>query len=422
MLLLLFISESRICPVDSEFDPALSVPSSFSSSSWFGGVHVSSSSSIDEDVVERENGPLNRVLKSSEESDSRDEDDFFKDEEVETGYDYRSYNRDDDFYKFVGDPLPPRLFPLTRRDVIGFMLASLGVTLGSSGGIGGGGLVVPCYILAMGLPPRIAIPLGSVTVFGGSLAALALNLRRRHPLADRPIIDWDLVLVMEPLVLVGALLGAIMHRVVSEKILMVLLVMLLSVSAHTTLSKAKRMYDAELRYIEHLRAARSDYISRICSFRSAFRASDWSALAVPGGEGTATETKTLSPSREPLSPERTQSLESKTVSPNPSRLDDDERNRILILNPDFVTLRSDLLEQEKVTPRNKIIALLGKFSVLIFLNVTLGGGSFESPWGIRCGSMAFWIVHVIMVAFLISSAWAAQVSALSEPLLYRWYL
>ena len=266
-------------------------------------------------------------------------------------------------------------------------------------------------------PPRIAIPLGSVTVFGGSLAALALNLRRRHPLADRPIIDWDLVLVMEPLVLVGALFGAIMHRVVSEKILMVLLVMLLSVSAHTTLSKAKRMYDAELRYIEHLRAARSDYISRICSFRSAFRASDWSALAVPGGEGTVTETKTLSPSREPLSPERTQSLESKTVSPNPSRLDDDERNRILILNPDFVTLRSDLLEQEKVTPRNKIIALLGKFSVLIFLNVTLGGGSFESPWGIRCGSMAFWIVHVIMVAFLISSAWAAQVGLTAEVLL-----
>ena len=91
-----------------------------------------------------------RLLKSSE-SESRDEDDFFKDEEVETGYDYRSYNRDDDFYKFVGDPLPPRLFPLTRRDVVGFMLASLGVTLGSSGGIGGGGLVVPCYILAMGM-------------------------------------------------------------------------------------------------------------------------------------------------------------------------------------------------------------------------------------------------------------------------------
>ena len=86
-----------------------------------------------------------------------------------------------------------------------------------------------------------------------------------------------------------------------------------------------------------------------------------------------------------------------------------ERQRILILNPDFVTLRSDLIEQEKVTPRSKVLALTAKFSVLMFLNVTLGGGAFKSPWGIQCGSVAFWVVHIIMIAFLVSSAWAAQV-------------
>jgi len=48
------------------------------------------------------------------------------------------------------------------------------------------------------------------------------------------------------------------------------------------------------------------------------------------------------------------------------------------------------------------------FSVLCFLNVMVGGGSYQSPWNIRCGSVAFWVVHVIMVAFLIASAWAAQ--------------
>lgn len=90
-------------------------------------------------------------------------------------------------------------------------------------------------------------------------------------------------------------------------------------------------------------------------------------------------------------------------------MDIHERQRILILNPDFVTIRSDLMEQEKVTPGSKIMALVGKFSVLMFLNITLGGGAFASPWGIECGGIAFWIIHVIMVAFLISSAWAARV-------------
>jgi hypothetical protein len=361
---------------------------------------------------EDEFSDFDRNLKSGDESNSRDShdehDDFWRNPDYWD--DYVGNNRDDDFYKYIGDPAPPSLSPLTRRDVVGFMLASLGATLGSSGGIGGGGLVVPCYIIAIGLKPKQAFPLGSVTVLGGSIASLILNLRRRHPLADRPIIDWDLILVMEPLVLVGALFGSILHRVVSEKILSVLLVLLLSVVAHTTLAKARRMYDAERRYIEHLKMARSDYLSRVGSFKTAFRMSEagWSADALPGLEA---ESKTIAASYLPPSPVRTQSLDSRSMGTMPisPRMDIHERQRILILNPDFVTLRSDLLEEEKVTPKSKIMALIGKFSVLMFLNITLGGGAFRSPWGIECGGVAYWVVHIIMVAFLISSAWAAQV-------------
>jgi hypothetical protein len=358
----------------------------------FQGTESEPSGSSDSRVVDDRDRELNSSSESEEEENYWQIDDYVR------------RNRDDDFYKYDGDPLPPTLFPITRRDVIGFMFASIGVTLGSSGGIGGGGIVVPVYIIAMGLSPRVAIPLGSVTVLGGSLAGLILNLRRRHPLADRPIIDWDLILVMEPLVLVGALIGAIVHRVISEKILMVLLVLLLSVVAQTTLAKAKRMYNAELRYIEHLKAARWEYLSRVASFRSAFRASGWSAQDV---HGEAHESNTCAPLALTSPMGRTQSLDSRSTLP---RMDFDEKQRILILNPDFVTLRTDLLEQEKITPRSKVMALLAKFTVLIFLNITLGGGAFRSPWGIQCGSVAFWVVHVIMVAFLISSAWAAQVS------------
>jgi hypothetical protein len=342
-----------------------------------------------------------RNLRSN--SHSKDHDDFWR------WPDDFFFGDDDDFFRYIGDPPLPSLTPLTRRAVVGFMLSSLGVTLGSSGGVGGGGIVVPIYIIVLGLTPRFAIPLGSVTVLGGSLAGLIFNLRRRHPLADRPIIDWDLILVMEPLVLVGALIGAILHRVVSEKILTVLLVLLLSIVAHTTLAKAKRMYDAEKRYIERLKAAQWDYLGRANSMGSGFRASGWSSEAL-GGPTPANdpEIRTNSPVV-PSSPLRTLSIDSRSTI---RRIDADEKQRILILNPDFVTLRTDLLEQEKVTPRSKILALLGKFSVLMFLNITLGGGAFRSPWGILCGSVAFWVVHVIMVAFLVSSAWAAQVSTL----------
>lgn len=160
----------------------------------------------------RENSISHRDLSSSS-SDSRDSRDEIDDYWRNPDY-WDDYIRDDDYYKFIGDALPPTLLPLIRRDVIGFMLASLGATLGSLGGIGGGGLVVPIYIIATQLNPKQAIPLGAITVLGGSLAGLILNLRRRHPLADRPIIDWDLILVMEPLVLIGTVLGSILHRII----------------------------------------------------------------------------------------------------------------------------------------------------------------------------------------------------------------
>lgn len=86
----------------------------------------------------------------------------------------------------------------------------------------------------------------------------------------------------------------------------------------------------------------------------------------------------------------------------------EERQRILILNPDYVTLRTDLMDEEKYTPRTKILALMIMFSVVIFLNVMVGGGAYKSPWGIRCGGVSFWTVNVIIIAVLLASAWAAQ--------------
>ena len=93
---------------------------------------------------------------------------------------------------------------------------------------------------------------------------------------------------------------------------------------------------------------------------------------------------------------------------SPKRLHPEEKEEILILNPDYVTLRSELIQQEKFTPRSKIIALCIMFFVLTLLNVMVGGGAYESPLQIDCGSALFWVVHIIMILFLVCSAWAAQ--------------
>jgi uncharacterized membrane protein YfcA len=181
------------------------------------------------------------------------------------------------------------------------------------------------------------------------------------------------------LTLVGTLLGTKFHSLFSEKFLVVLLVLLLSFTAHSTLTKAMRMYDAEKRYIRHLKEAQNE---------------------PPTGSPTQLQSLTWGP--------ETGVAGDSSDEQSRWHMDTAEKQQILILNPDFVTLRSEVVHEEKFTPRHKISAVVCIFSVFIFLNIMVGGGSFKSPWDITCGSVAFWVVEVIMIAFLIASAWAAQ--------------
>eukprot|EP00980_Cylindrotheca_fusiformis_P028846 scaffold22658_cov214-Cylindrotheca_fusiformis.AAC.2 len=148
-------------------------------------------------------------------------------------------------HKHVYEEEHKHLFPLSESDKIGFSCAILGLMVAAGGGIGGGGILVPIYILVMGFTPKHAIPLSNITVFGGAIANVVLNASKRHPLADRPLVDWDLILVMEPLTIAGALIGAFLNKVLPETFLVTMLVILLSFTAYNTLKKAIKMYKLE---------------------------------------------------------------------------------------------------------------------------------------------------------------------------------
>jgi len=61
----------------------------------------------------------------------------------------------------------------------------------------------------------------------------------------RPLIDWDLILVMEPPTLFGALVGANLNKVLPETVVAVMLVILLTCMACCTFKKALSMYRSE---------------------------------------------------------------------------------------------------------------------------------------------------------------------------------
>jgi len=139
----------------------------------------------------------------------------------------------------------PKLSDFKWYHAIGILCASLGLLLAAGGGIGGGGILVPIYILVMNFSPRYGIPLSNVTILGGSIANNAFNILKRHPARPRPMIDYDLVLLMEPPTIAGAVLGSILNKVLPEWVITTLLVLVLGFTACRTWSSGNKLWQKE---------------------------------------------------------------------------------------------------------------------------------------------------------------------------------
>lgn len=281
----------------------------------------------------------------------------------------------------------PPLLPLSTSDYVGFACATLGLMVAAGGGIGGGGILVPIYILVFGFSPKHAIPLSNVTVFGGAVANTFLNTRKRHPLADRPLVDWDLILVMEPLTIAGALIGAFLNKLLPETFLVVMLVALLSVTAYKTLGKAVKMYKVESRFLRESTGDRGDGTKESELTRIVHDEED-------ENEGEAGDAL--------LEDVEVQEGESPgSGDPDGGEGDDGGGGGYGGKSLKDAEELKRILEEEKVMPTANITALVVMFVVVLFVNVLKGGGAFPSPLGIKCGSKSFWIANVSMLTFIV---------------------
>lgn len=272
----------------------------------------------------------------------------------------------------------PSLFPLKSSDYSGYVCATLGLMIAAGGGIGGGGILVPIYILVMGFSPKHAIPLSNITVFGGAVANTILNTKKRHPLANRPLVDWDLILIMEPLTIAGALIGAFLNKLLPEELLVVLLVALLSFTSYNTLKKAFKMYRIES---EH--------------------------LAKEAGGTKESELTTIFQKSESEDQEESQGSllddmelhDGEKIGSDGEEVDDDtlsEMDTIDFTNKEL----SKILKEEETPPMRNVYLLVIMFVVVLVINVMKGGGAFPSPLGIECGSKSFWIANLVMIGWI----------------------
>jgi hypothetical protein len=74
-----------------------------------------------------------------------------------------------------------------------------------------------------------------------------------------------------------------------------------------------------------------------------------------------------------------------------------------------------ILEEERTIPSQNMTVLMLMFVVVLTINILKGGGAFQSPLGIKCGSTGFWLATVLMLV------WILAVSAyVRESLVKKW--
>ncbi|CAK9141207.1 unnamed protein product [Ilex paraguariensis] len=110
--------------------------------------------------------------------------------------------------------------------IVGTIIGFFGAAFGSVGGVGGGGIFVPMLTLIIGFDAKSATAISKCMIMGAAASTVYYNLKLRHPTLDMPIIDYDLAVLIQPMLMLGISLGVAFNVLFADWMVTVLLIVL----------------------------------------------------------------------------------------------------------------------------------------------------------------------------------------------------
>ncbi|GLI67501.1 hypothetical protein VaNZ11_011703 [Volvox africanus] len=137
-------------------------------------------------------------------------------------------------------------FHADARSLLGIIVAVLIGAVATAAGVGGGAIYIPLFNVLVGFALKPSTALSQACIAAGSLAAVATNLPRTHPsVAAAPLIDFPLVLLLTPLLLVGVGIGVLLNVTLPSWLLNILLLVLLLLLLAQAVAKGKALWVQE---------------------------------------------------------------------------------------------------------------------------------------------------------------------------------
>ncbi|URE20719.1 hypothetical protein MUK42_13140 [Musa troglodytarum] len=110
--------------------------------------------------------------------------------------------------------------------VVGTMVGFFGAAFGSVGGVGGGGIFVPMLSLIVGFDPKSSTAISKCMIMGAAGSTVYFNLKLRHQILDVPLIDYDLAVLIQPMLMLGISIGVIFNVIFPDWMVTILLIVL----------------------------------------------------------------------------------------------------------------------------------------------------------------------------------------------------
>ncbi|KAL4485787.1 hypothetical protein ABPG72_012327 [Tetrahymena utriculariae] len=140
------------------------------------------------------------------------------------------------------------IWPPSVLDVITYLLIPIVVGIGNVGGLGGGIVKVPMIMLMLNYQTKIATFISYCILFGSCLANSTLLIFKKHPLQNKPIIDYNIVLMINPMVLLGTNIGIFLNILLPEIVAGLLFICFLILVSPYMYKKGLNLYRLKKEY------------------------------------------------------------------------------------------------------------------------------------------------------------------------------
>ena len=131
------------------------------------------------------------------------------------------------------------------KKIIGSFLVLIASGLANAGGIGGGPIMVIILMTLFEVAVHEAVPISQLIIFGGSLIAILIKVFLRHPIKVRPLIDFDISLLLCSPILLGTSFGVMINLIIPQWLILLLLTLLLFYISTDTWRTGIKIYKKE---------------------------------------------------------------------------------------------------------------------------------------------------------------------------------